>query len=134
LVTKINGLKRYSYAWFETFLNLLSTYAEKQNTTQQKTVSFQEIKPHKTDSKYFLLRGASSYVSTEIEDASDIKLKLVFKNNGNEPIIVEGVSKKGQDLLVYCPNSLSQRLILRFSEVVRIEINFTPVIDLIGGQ
>jgi hypothetical protein len=131
LVTKINGLKRYSYTWFETFLNLLNTYAEKQSITQQKTVSFQEIKRHKTDNKYFLLRGASAYVSTEIEDASDIKLKLVFKNNQNEPIIVEGVSKKGQDLLVYCPNSLSQRLILRFSEVVRIEINFTPVIDLI---
>ena len=131
LVAKINGLKRYSYSWFETFLNLLSTYTEKQNTTQQKTVSFLKIIPHKTDNKYFLLRGASVYVSPEIEDASDIKLKLVFKNRENEPIIVEGVSKKGQDLLVYCPNSLSQQLILLFSEVVRIEINFTPVIDLI---
>ena len=131
LVTIINGLKRYSYAWFENFLKLLNTYTEKQSTTKQKTVSFQEIKPHKTDNKYFLLRGASAYVSPEIEDASDIKLKLVFKNRENEPIIVEGVSKKGQDLLVYCPNSLSQSLILRFSEVVRIEINFTPVIDLI---
>ena len=131
LIAKISGLKRYSYAWFETFLNLLNTYAEKQSTTQQKTVSFQEIKSYKTDNRYFLLRGASTYVSPEIEDATDIKLKLVFRNRENRPIIVEGVSKKGQDLLIYCPNPLSQQLILRFPDIMSIEINFTPVVDLI---
>ena len=131
LIQKIEGLKRYSYDWFESFLKLLNTYVEKQTTTQQKTVSFQEIRHYKTDNKYFLLKGANTYVSSEIEDASDIKLKLIFKNRDYEPIIVEGVSKKGQDLLVYCPNAISQPLINRFADVARIEIQFTPAIDLL---
>ena len=130
LIAKINSLKRYSYEWFETYLHLLQTYAEKQSTIQQKTVSFQEIKPYKADNKYFLLRGASTYVSPEIEDATDIKLKLAFKNREKVPVVVEGVSKKGQDLLVYCPTPLPQQLILLFPEIVSIEINFTPIVDL----
>ncbi|MFP5043060.1 DEAD/DEAH box helicase [Parasediminibacterium sp. JCM 36343] len=131
LAEKINTSKKYSYDWFVAYLQLLTTYGEKQDTTKQKSISFQEIKSYKTDNKYFLLCGASSYISPEIENADDFKVSLVFGNGKKENIIVEGVSKKGQDLLIYCRESLSSNILSRLSNVFKVEINFTPVIDLL---
>ena len=89
---------------------MLTTYAEKQDTQKQKSISFQEIKPFKADNKYFLLCGASSYISPEIENADDFKVSLVFGNGKREHITVEGVSKKGQDLLIYCREPLPSNI------------------------
>jgi hypothetical protein len=131
LVSKINESKKYSYEWFEAYLKLLNTYGEKQSTTKQKSVSFLEIKPYKTDNKYFLLCGANNYISSEIENAEDFHVSFVFGNGKKENITVEGVSKKGQDLLIYCRESLPTNILSRLSSIFRIEIKFTPVIDLL---
>ncbi|WP_400263099.1 AAA domain-containing protein [Sphingobacterium sp. SG20118] len=131
LVDNINKSVKYSYDWFKSYLQLLTTYVEKQDTNKQKSISFQEIKPYKTGNKYFLLCGASSYISPEIENANDFKISLVYGNGKRENITVEGVSKKGQDLLIYCREPLSNNTLYRFSEIFKVEINFTPVIDLL---
>ncbi|HNL84696.1 MAG TPA: FtsX-like permease family protein, partial [Chitinophagales bacterium] len=49
--------------------------------------------------RYFLLCGASNLIPLNVEDFEDFKIILIFKNRPNEVIAVEGVSKKGQDLL-----------------------------------
>lgn len=131
LAESINNSVKYSFDWFIAYLQLLTTYGEKQDTQKQKSISFQEIKPYKADNKYFLLCGASSYISPEIENADDFKVSLVFGNGKREHITVEGVSKKGQDLLIYCRESLSSNTISRFTTIFKVEINFTPVIDLL---
>ncbi|MCB0538862.1 MAG: DNA helicase, partial [Bacteroidetes bacterium] len=115
LAENINNSVKYSYDWFKAYLQLLTTYGEKQDTQKQKSISFQEIKPYKADNKYFLLCGASSYISPEIENADDFKVSLVFGNGNRENITVEGVSKKGQDLLIYCREPLSGNTLSRFS-------------------
>lgn len=131
LAENINNSVKYSYDWFKAYLQLLTTYGEKQDTQKQKSISFQEIKPYKADNKYFLLCGASSYISPEIENSDDFKVSLVFGNSNRENITVEGVSKKGQDLLIYCREPLSGNTLSRFSNIFKVEINFTPVIDLL---
>jgi hypothetical protein len=131
LAKNINNSIKYSYEWFNSYLELLTTYGEKQDAAKQKSISFQEIKPFKSDNKYFLLCGSSSYISSEIENAEDFKVTLVFGNGKKENIIVEGVSKKGQDLLIYCRESLSSNIISRLKQIFKVEINFTPVIDLL---
>lgn len=131
LAENINNSVKYSYDWFKSYLQLLTTYGEKQDTQKQKSISFQEIKLATTDNKYFLLCGASSYISHEIENADDFKVTLVFGNGKRENITVEGVSKKGQDLLIYCREPLSSNTLSRFSNIFKVEINFTPVIDLL---
>lgn len=131
LAKNINNSVKYSYDWFKAYLQLLTTYGEKQDTQQQKSISFQEIKPYKADNKYFLLCGASSYISPEIENANDFKVSLIFAKGKRENITVEGVSKKGQDLLIYCREALSENMLSHLSNIFKVEINFTPVIDLL---
>jgi len=131
LAESINNSIKYSYDWFIAYLQLLTTYGEKQDTQKQKSISFQEIKPYKADNKYFLLCGASSYISPEIENADDFKVSLVFGNGKREHITVEGVSKKGQDLLIYCREPLPTNTLSRLSNIFKVEINFTPLIDLL---
>lgn len=131
LAENINKSFKYSYDWFKAYLQLLTTYVEKQDMQKQKSISFQEIKPYKSDNKYFLLCGASSYISPEIENADDFKVSLVFGSGNRENITVEGVSKKGQDLLIYCREPLSSNTLSHLSNIFKVEINFTPVIDLL---
>lgn len=131
LFENINDSIKYSYDWFLAYLKLLTTYGEKQEVSKQKSISFQEIKPYKADNKYFLLCGASSYISPEIENADDFKVSFVFGNGKKENITVEGVSKKGQDLLIYCRESLPNNTLSNLSKIFKVEINFTPAIDLL---
>jgi len=131
LVEAINNSQKYSYEWFKAYLKLLATYGEKQDTTKQKTISFQEIKAYKDDNQYFILRGANNYISQEIENAEDFEIFLIFKNGEKEIITVEGVSKKGQDLLIYCRKGISNRILSRFPNIYKIEIKFIPVIALL---
>jgi len=131
LAENIKNSVKYSYDWFIAYIQLLTTYGEKQETQRQKSISFQEIKHYKADNKYFLLCGASSYISPEIENADDFKVSLVFGNGKREHIIVEGVSKKGQDLLIYCREPLPSNTLSRLSNIFKVEINFTPVINLL---
>jgi hypothetical protein len=131
LTENINNSIKYSYDWFIAYLQLLSTFCEKKETQKQKSISFQEIKQFKNDNKYFLLCGASSYISSEIENTVDFKVSLLFRNGKREQIEVEGVSKKGQDLLIYCREPFSTNMLSNLSKIFKIEFNFTPVIDLL---
>ncbi|MCE5204478.1 MAG: AAA domain-containing protein [Porphyromonadaceae bacterium] len=131
LVEAINNSQKYSYEWFKAYLKLLSTYGEKPDSKKQKTISFQEIKAYKEDNQYFILRGADNYISSEIENAEDFKINLIFKNGEKEIITVEGVSKKGQDLLIFCRRGISNNILSRFPNIYKIEIRFIPVIALL---
>ena len=131
LAENIINSREYSFDWFKSYLKLLTTYSEKQDNLKQKSISFQDIKPYKADNKYFLLCGANGYISHEIENSDDFKVSLIFGNGKRENIIVEGVSKKGQDLLIYCREPLSNNTLLRLPNIFKVEINFTPVIDLL---
>lgn len=135
LMETIKGNLDYSYTWFKAYLEVLLTYESKQSTTFQKSISFQEIKRYsikdEISSKYFLLCGASSMIPLNIEDFEDFKITLVIKNGQNEKIKVEGVSKKGQDLLIFCREKIPQSTINKFSDVIQIKISFSPVIDLL---
>lgn len=131
LVEAINDSQKYSYEWFKAYLKLLATYGEKQDSKKQKTISFQEIKAYKDDNQYFILRGSDSYISSEIENAEDFKINLIFKNGEKEIITVEGVSKKGQDLLIFCRRGISNNILSRFPNIYKIEIRFIPVIALL---
>ena len=135
LIESIKASHKYSYSWFEAYLELLMTFESKQETTVQKSVTFQEIRRYtindQISNKYFLLCGANSLVPLNIEDFADFSIILFIKNRQNEKITVEGVSKKGQDLLIYCREPIPQATISLFNEVIQIKINFTPVIDLL---
>lgn len=131
LLTIINNNKKYSYEWFKAYLKLLTTYGEKQNTTSQKSITFHEIKPYTADNMYFLLCDPNTYISPEIENAEDFRITLVYGNGKKEYVNVEGVSKKGQNLLIYSREGLSDSTISELSKIFKVEIKFTPVIDLI---
>lgn len=131
LADTISRSLKYSFDWFRAYLQLLNTYGEKQDNQKQKSISFQEIKSYKADNKYFLLCGASNYISPEIENADDFKVSIVFGQGKKENITVEGVSKKGQNLLIYCREPLSNSLLSRLSNTFKVEIKFTPAIDLL---
>ena len=131
LKQNLSDFQKYSYNWFKIYLELLATYSEKQDYTHQKSISFQEIKAYKNDKKYFLLRNSNNYISPEIENAEDIKITLIYGNGEKENVIVEGVSKKGQELLIYIREGLSERTLNRLPFIYKVTINFTPVINLI---
>ena len=135
LIEKIKENTDYSYTWFESYLKILLTYESKQSTTVQKSITFQEIRRYiineQISDKYFLLCGASSLIPLNIEDFEDFKITLVIKNSQNEKIKVEGVSKKGQDLLIYCREKIPQAVINKFSDIIQVKISFSPVIDLL---
>lgn len=135
LIEKIKENTDYSYTWFEAYLKILLTYESKQSTTVQKSITFQEIRRYtindQISDKYFLLCGASSLIPLNIEDFEDFKIILVIKDSQNEKIKVEGVSKKGQDLLIYCREKIPQSIIKKFSDIIQVKISFSPVIDLL---
>lgn len=135
LIEDIKSNSDYSYEWFDSYLKFLLTFESKQDTTKQKSISFQEIKQYlindEISNRYFLLCGASSMIPFNIEDFEDFKITLVIKNKQNETIIVEGVSKKGQDLLIYCREPITQATIRLFKDVIQVKISFSPVIDLL---
>jgi len=135
LQESIKSEKRYSYNWFRSYLNLLLTFENKQDTTQQKSIAFQEIKQHivngEISNKYFLLRGASSLIPVNIEDFEDFSITLVHKNKKKVNIDVEGVSKRGQDLITFCRRPIEQNIIDGFKDVLQIRISFSPVLDLL---
>lgn len=135
LIENIKESNNYSYDWFESYLKFLLTFESKQSNTSQKLISFQEIRHYiindEISSKYFLLCGASSLIPMNIEDFDDFKITLEVRNRRNVKINVEGVSKKGQDLLIYCRESIPQSIFNTLSDVVQVKISFLPVMDLL---
>ncbi|PWD98788.1 AAA domain-containing protein [Marinilabilia rubra] len=135
IVEDIKTNERYSYNWFKSYINYLLTFEEIADTTDQKSISFQSIEPYsingKKSDKYFILRGANSMIPMNIEAFEDFSINLVFRSGLKVNIIVEGVSKKGQDLLTYIPKGIESKFSSNFSQVVNIKINFSPNLDLV---
>jgi Superfamily I DNA and RNA helicases and helicase subunits len=127
---------KYSYEWFKSYLELLLTYNKKPNTNKpQKSFSFQSIKQYTVDGKvidkYFLLSGCSSFIPASIEDNKDFHITLLLKQQQKESIEVESVSKRGQDLLLNCPQEISSSIIEQFENVLSVKIEYTPNTDLL---
>ena len=135
LVENIKGSERYSYDWFSIYLDYLLTFEEKADAITQKSISFQKIERFYIDGipteKYFTLKGANNLIPLNIEVFEDFSITIVFVNRKKENITVEGVSKKGQDLLIYIPQGIDDSLVSKFESVVNVSINFTPVLDLL---
>ena len=73
-----------------------------------------------------MLVGANSMIPVNIEVFEGFSLSLTYSNQKSGNIIVEGVSKKGQDLLLYVPQGLEEKIVNNFSNVVNVKINFSP--------
>ncbi|MCX8481662.1 MAG: AAA family ATPase, partial [Sediminibacterium sp.] len=127
----LNNIK-YSYECFKSYIDLLNTFVDRIEDTQRpKTISFQKIKVHTADNKFFTLSGPGNFISTDIENSKDLKVTLIFKDGRREIIDIESVSKKEQDLLIFCPNCISANIIAEFSNVFKIEFRFYPILDLL---
>jgi hypothetical protein len=136
LIDNIKTNEKYSHSWFESYLNYLLTFPNNQDVRRSKTICFQSIKRYVVDDifsiKYYLLCGASGYVSDSIEDISDFTLSIVLKSNvSTPPIKVEGAQKKGQDLLIYCPAGLNKYILDNIHNIIQLELQFTPKMDLL---
>lgn len=135
IIEDIKTNERYSYEWFSNYLDYLLTFEEKADTITQKSISFQKIERFYSDGvptkKYFTLKGANNLIPLNIEVFESFSITIIFANRKKENIIVEGVSKKGQDLLVFIPQGIDSSLVSKFDSVVNVSINFTPVLDLL---
>lgn len=136
LIDNIRQNTKYSYDWFISYLDYLLTFSSNSaDNNKQKTIRFQSIKRQIVNNlisgKYFLLSGASSYVSESIEETSDFSLSVTMKNNRRIEVIVEGAQKQGQDLLIFCPKSISSEITENLDAVFQAEITFIPQIDLL---
>jgi len=135
LLNDIKSDNKYSYSWFKSYLNLLLTFENNQDTTKHKSIAFQEIRRYKfkekISDKYFLLCGASSLIPVNIEDFEDFSISLIQKNRKKIKINVEGVSKKGQDLLIFCRKPIAENIIDSFKDVLQVKISFSPVMNLL---
>jgi hypothetical protein len=131
LISDVKTKTKYSYEWFLSFLKLLKSFGDSQSNSKQKSIYFYGIHQFTNDNKYFLLTGASSYISSEIENASDLKLILHSGDGTQEQIVIEGASKKGQDILVFIREGLNEKMLSRLSNILRVEICFTPSINLV---
>ncbi|WP_320112294.1 AAA domain-containing protein [Draconibacterium orientale] len=135
IIEVIKSNQRYSYDWFESYISYLLSFEELEDTTTQKSISFQSIEPYKIQGeeskKYFILKGANSVIPMNIEAFEDFSINITFRGGLKENITVEGVSKKGQDLLTFIPQGINEKLKSNFKQAVRVKINFSPVLDLI---
>jgi hypothetical protein len=135
IIEEIKNEDKYSYNWFIKYLEYLQSFDQIVETTSQRSISFQKIEAYEVNglssSRYFMIKGASSVIPANIEIFEDFSISLIFSDNSREEIIVEGVNKRGQDLLIYIPQGLDPNIILKFVKVVSIKINFSPVLNLI---
>lgn len=136
LIDNIRQNAKYSYDWFISYLDYLLTFSNNtSDNNKQKTIRFQYIKRQIVNQlisgKYFLLSGASSYVSDSIEEASDFSLSITMNNNKRVEVIVEGAQKQGQDLLIFCPKGIPNDVTENLDTVFQAEITFVPQIDLL---
>lgn len=136
LIGNIKDTAKYSYTWFISYLEYLLTFSKNStDSNTQKTIRFHTIKRQVVNgllsNKYFLLCGASSYISDSIEDISDFLLRVTMKTNKIYNLKIEGAQKQGQDLLVYSPNGLEIELSQNIDNIFQVEITFSPQVDLL---
>lgn len=121
------GLKRYSFEWFQTYLELLSTFSDQTTNQPLKKITFSDIKPTGKD-KFYLLSGNSTYLSDSIDDASKPSFKMVFKDGKKEIINLVSLSKQHQNLMIQTNEKLPEN---NFKNVFQMEIEYAPEIDLL---
>ena len=136
LIGNIKDNTKYSYTWFISYLEYLLTFSKNStDNNKQKTIRFHSIKRQVVNNllsnKYFLLCGASSYISDSIEEVSDFSLSVLLKNNKRFDIACEGAQKQGQDLLIFSPKGINKEIAENFDSIFQLEITFTPQIDLL---
>jgi hypothetical protein len=133
---KMRNSTKYSHAWFMAYLSYLNSFQEIANGSKQKSLFFQQAKKHlkdgKDSQKFFYLKEAGQSVSDSIEHFEDFEIHIQYKDKSKEKIRVEGVTKKGQDLLVYSRKELPLEFIQKLGEVKKAEIRFSPVLDLMN--
>lgn len=126
---------RYSYDWFLIYLDFLNTYQELNNQINQKEIYFTKIDfcliNEKKSEKHFILKGASRPLPLAIEEYEDFTLNVKIKNQAFRNIEVQGVSRKGQDLYIFCPKGIKEEIKKNFKKVINISIRFTPILDLL---
>ncbi len=136
LISNIKENTKYSYTWFISYLEYLLTFSKNStDNNKQKTIRFQTIKRQVVNNllsnKYFLLCGASSYISDSIEEVSDFSLAVLLKNNKRLVISCEGAQKQGQNLLIFSPKGMDKEMSENFDAIFQLEITFTLRIDLL---
>jgi len=135
LLEEMDEAKVYSYQWFSAFLEYMLTYEQVASTTAQKSLNFQSIARFLNDGvpseKYFMLYGAANLIPVNVDSFLNFSVSLIFKNRRKEMIKVDGVSARGQDMLIYCPSGLPADVLSNLEHVVNVSISFTPVLDLL---
>ena len=126
----------YSYEWFKSYLGLLLSYREtlRTNDKKQKSLSFQDIKRYTAEGKayenwFILYDEKNGYIPSSIGESKDFHIILLLKNGRKEPIEgVESVSKRGQNLVIYCPTGKD----IEQYDVASVSLSYTPVTDLLS--
>ena len=125
---------RYSHKWFIAYLGYLDTFNETEEEFNRKSLAFQTATYHEVENrkshKHFYLKGAGQIIPDSIELFEDLEIELRYRNRKKEKLKVEGVTKKGQDLLVHYPEGLDAMFLMQLAEVERAEVYFTPKLDL----
>lgn len=121
------GLVRYSYLWFYTYLKLLGTFNEKSSNRPLRKISFNAIETTGKD-KFYLLSGNSSYLSDSIDDVDKPSFKMVFKDGTKEILNLVSISKQHQNLIIQTSEKLSEE---KFRNVFQLEIEYAPITDLL---
>ena len=125
---------KYSHKWFMAYLGYLETFQEVEDTTALKSLSFDIAERYlindKVSKKHFYLKGAGQLIPDNIEHCEGFELTLVFYDKKKETIKLDGVSKKGQDLLVYKSNEFKEEWLYKLPKVRKTEITFQPTINL----
>ncbi|MDG4945707.1 AAA domain-containing protein [Weeksellaceae bacterium KMM 9713] len=130
ILTTFESEKEYSHSWFESYLNLLNNYNKQGSTEKRKSIQFSKIQPVINNEglrvdKFYKLKGANSFIGINIEEVTDIKLKLIYKNNKVSTLNAVHISKSGQDVIIQLAKNID-----RVESVYLAEIKFTPVLDL----
>lgn len=135
LIEKLRDEEDFSYEWFKTFLEYLLTFDQVAETTSQRSLNFQKITRYEVEGaiseKYFLLTGSSGLIPVNVDTFTDFRVTINFSNQSKETAGIDAVSARGQDMLIYCADGLSQLIIDNLDHIVNVSISFTPSLNLL---
>jgi hypothetical protein len=133
---EMNSAEKYSYQWFISFLEYLITYEQLASTTAQRSLNFQSIGRFSisgvVSEKYFMLYGAANLIPVNVDSFRNFSISLVFRNRKKETIKIDGVSARGQDMMIFCPNGLPAEILDSLDHVVNVSIAFSPTMNLLS--
>ncbi|RZL06954.1 MAG: hypothetical protein EOO62_17915, partial [Hymenobacter sp.] len=121
----------YTYGWFLAFLEVWKLQGpEADQELLEREISFGRAVPDANRSRIVALRDPNRTITPTIEHCADFNATLFLPGGRTELVPVLGVSKKGQGLELMLSNIHDQRR--PWADIVRVELRFSPVIDLIG--